>query len=156
MESFCPRNQFTWTVRSSVQACDSEEDFVKRQARQNVIYSEVRCSSHLLAKAGAIDGTETANPVPIIDAITKGLRPGEEVQYGRKKYEIEPEQFDDLEPFSKTDARQKEDIHLNVDGKEVKVTPAFEIEDEGGSIDVSNNVNLPAVGEHGYQIAKDF
>jgi len=109
-----------------------------------------------LAKAGAIDGTETANPVPIIDAITKGLRPGEEVQYGRKKYEIEPEQFDDLEPCSKTDARQKEDIHLNVDGKAVKVASAFEIEDEGGSIDVSTNVDLPAVGEHGYQIAKDF
>ena len=60
--------------------------------------------------------------------------------------DIEPEQFDDLEPFLNTDARQKEDIYLNVDGKEVAVTTAFEVEENKGSIDVSNNFNLPAIG----------
>ena len=52
-------------------------DFVKRQARQNIIYSEVRYSPHLLAKGATIGENEKVDPCPIIDAVTRGLRRGE-------------------------------------------------------------------------------
>jgi adenosine deaminase len=52
-------------------------EFVKRQSTQNVIYTEVRYSPHLLAEGGDYTGTAKVNPAPVIDAVTKGLRRGE-------------------------------------------------------------------------------
>ena len=52
-------------------------DFVKRQSNQNVIYTEVRYSPHLLAKGGDYTGDVQVDAVPVIDAVTKGLRRGE-------------------------------------------------------------------------------
>lgn len=65
------------------------EDFCKRQAQQHVIYTEMRYSPHLLAKGGSLDG-DTATLVdadPVVDAITRGLRRGQEV-YGIKVNQI--------------------------------------------------------------------
>lgn len=118
-EAYCPWDQSTLAVRSSVLACKTEHefrslctcrgkrslgsmlqcftifipivrgnldlmerlayDFVKRQAKQNIIYTEVRYSPHLLAKGGDIGGgTDTiVDPIPVVDAVTKGLRRGE-------------------------------------------------------------------------------
>ena len=64
-------------------------NFVKRQAEQNIIYTEVRYSPHLLANGGSFndnDGNDKSvlvNADPIIDAVTRGLRLGEE-KYGVK------------------------------------------------------------------------
>jgi adenosine deaminase len=52
-------------------------DFVKRQARQNVIYSEVRYSPHFLAEGATMGGKECVDPAPVVDAVTRGLRRGE-------------------------------------------------------------------------------
>ena len=49
-------------------------DFVKRQAQQNVIYTEVRYSPHLLAKGGSLSGHESVDAEPVINAITRGFR----------------------------------------------------------------------------------
>lgn len=116
-EAYCPWDDTTLAVRSSVLACKTEHefrslctcrgkrslssmlqcftifipivrgnldlieslsyDFVKRQAKQNIIYTEVRYSPHLLAKGGDIGGTETVDPIPVVDAVTRGLRRGE-------------------------------------------------------------------------------
>jgi adenosine deaminase len=62
-------------------------DFVERQAQHNLIYSEVRYSPHLLAKGGDIGGTESVDPIPIIDAVTKGVRRGEN-EYGVRVNQI--------------------------------------------------------------------
>jgi adenosine deaminase len=66
-------------------------DFVKRQAQQHVVYTEMRYSPHLLAKGASLsynpndnnDDNNIVNADPIVDAITKGLRRGEE-EYGVK------------------------------------------------------------------------
>ena len=52
-------------------------DFVKRQASQNIVYTEVRYSPHLLAEGGDYTGDVEVDAVPVIDAVTKGLRRGE-------------------------------------------------------------------------------
>jgi len=52
-------------------------DFVKRQSTQNIIYTEVRYSPHLLAEGGDYTGNTKVDPAPVIDAVTKGLRRGE-------------------------------------------------------------------------------
>jgi len=62
-------------------------DFVQRQALQNVIYTEVRYSPHLLAKEGDVSGTVRVDPIPVIDAVTRGLRRGEK-EYGVKVNQI--------------------------------------------------------------------
>lgn len=68
-------------------------NFVKRQAEQNIIYTEVRYSPHLLANGGSFndnDGNDKSvlvNADPIIDAVTRGLRLGEE-EYGVKVNQI--------------------------------------------------------------------
>lgn len=58
-------------------------DFVKRQASQNIVYTEVRYSPHLLAEGGDYTGTNEVDAEPVIDAITKGLRRGE-MEFGVK------------------------------------------------------------------------
>jgi adenosine deaminase len=62
-------------------------DFVKRQAQQHVVYTEMRYSPHLLAKGASLSYNPNDNTIvnadPIVDAITKGLRRGEE-EYGVK------------------------------------------------------------------------
>jgi adenosine deaminase len=58
-------------------------DFAKRQAMQNIIYTEVRYSPHVLAEGGDYTGDTKVEPGPVIDAITKGLRRGEK-DYGIK------------------------------------------------------------------------
>jgi len=66
-------------------------DFCKRQAQQHVVYTEMRYSPHLLAEGGSLDAhTENATLVdadPVVDAITRGLRRGEEL-YGIKVNQI--------------------------------------------------------------------
>ena len=66
-------------------------DFVKRQAKQNVIYTEVRYNPHFLANESNLGGSEGKNGKidarSIIDAVTRGLRKGEkeyDVKVGRK------------------------------------------------------------------------
>lgn len=116
-DAFCPWDESTLDVRSSVLTCKTENefqslctcrgkrslssmlqcftifipivrgnlelierlayDFAKRQAKQNIIYTEVRYSPHLLSKGGDIGGTEVVDPVPVINAVTQGLRRGE-------------------------------------------------------------------------------
>lgn len=68
-------------------------DFVKRQAQQHVIYTEMRYSPHLLAYGGSLGNTnndnttttqqEEVNADPVVDAITRGLRRGQQ-DYGVK------------------------------------------------------------------------
>ena len=65
-------------------------DFVKRQSKQNIVYTEVRYSPHFLAKGSDLgggareDGQESVlDAGPIIDAVTRGLRRGEK-EYGVK------------------------------------------------------------------------
>ena len=64
-------------------------DFVKRQAQQHIIYTEMRYSPHLLAHGGSLanDNTTTqheeVNADPVVNAITRGLRRGEQ-DYGVK------------------------------------------------------------------------
>ncbi len=68
-------------------------DFVKRQAAQNIVYTEVRYSPHLLAEGGDYaltddddddtGGTTKVDAGPVLDAVTKGLRRGEK-EYGVK------------------------------------------------------------------------
>jgi adenosine deaminase len=62
-------------------------DFAKRQAMQNIIYTEVRYSPHVLAEGGDYTGDTKVEPGPVIDAITKGLRRGEK-DYGIKINQI--------------------------------------------------------------------
>ncbi|GFH59898.1 adenosine deaminase [Chaetoceros tenuissimus] len=62
-------------------------DFVKRQAKQNCIYTEVRYSPHLLAEGGDIGGSGKVDPRPVVDAVTRGLREGEKL-YGVKVNQI--------------------------------------------------------------------
>jgi adenosine deaminase len=62
-------------------------DFVKRQASQNIVYTEVRYSPHLLAEGGDYTGTNEVDAEPVIDAITKGLRRGE-MEFGVKVNQI--------------------------------------------------------------------
>ena len=58
-------------------------DFCKRQAQQHVVYTEMRYSPHLLAVGGSLDdgSTTLVNADPVVDAVTKGLRRGQE-EYG--------------------------------------------------------------------------
>ena len=58
-------------------------DFCKRQAQQNIVYTEVRYNPHLLATGGTLNGVEKVDPIPVLDAVTKGLRLGE-VEFGVK------------------------------------------------------------------------
>jgi len=69
-------------------------DFVKRQAEQNVIYTEVRYNPHLLGKDNSVveqkkeEATVTiVEPDPVVDAVTRGLRKGEK-EYGVKVNQI--------------------------------------------------------------------
>lgn len=52
-------------------------DFVKQQASQNIIYTEVRYSPHFLAKNGGLSMSELVDADSVIDAVTRGLRQGE-------------------------------------------------------------------------------
>ncbi|KAG8462144.1 hypothetical protein KFE25_011594 [Diacronema lutheri] len=54
------------------------EAFCARQAASNVAYTEVRYSPHLLAEGGAMSGEGAAaiDPLPVLDAVTRGLRAG--------------------------------------------------------------------------------
>lgn len=52
-------------------------EFVRRQAEQNIIYTEVRYSPHLLASGGSFDSCEKVDADPVVDVVTKGLRRGE-------------------------------------------------------------------------------
>ena len=63
-------------------------DFVKRQASQNVVYTEVRYSPHLLADGGDYAGDTKVDPLPVIRAVTKGLRRGEKEFPGIKVNQI--------------------------------------------------------------------
>lgn len=60
-------------------------DFCKRQAHQNIIYTEVRYNPQLLAKNGSFvkleKGDADLDPNAVVDAITRGLRKGER-EYG--------------------------------------------------------------------------
>ena len=59
-------------------------DFVKGQAQQNVIYTEVRYCPHLLAKGGSYGENESIiDADPIVDAVTRGFRSGEK-EFGVK------------------------------------------------------------------------
>lgn len=58
-------------------------DFVKRQAQQHIIYTEMRYSPHLLAQGGSLSGNQQVDADPVVDAITRGLRRGEQ-EYGVK------------------------------------------------------------------------
>lgn len=60
---------------------DLAVDFCKRQAQQHVIYTEMRYSPHLLAEGGSLDASEgtLVDADPVVDAITRGLRRGEEI-----------------------------------------------------------------------------
>jgi adenosine deaminase len=51
-------------------------DFCKRQAEQRVIYTECRYSPHLLAKGGSLSGSDPVDALPILEAVTRGLRRG--------------------------------------------------------------------------------
>jgi adenosine deaminase len=70
-------------------------DFVKRQADQHVIYTEVRYSPHLLAKGGAFNSEDEqeqkqegiVDARSVVDAITRGLIRGEK-EYGVKVNQI--------------------------------------------------------------------
>mmetsp|Transcript_10626 Transcript_10626/g.13454 ORF Transcript_10626/g.13454 Transcript_10626/m.13454 type:complete len:442 (-) Transcript_10626:218-1543(-) len=62
-------------------------DFVKRQASQNIVYTEVRYSPHLLAEGGDYTGNHVVDAEPVIDAVTRGLRRGEK-EYGVKVNQI--------------------------------------------------------------------
>jgi adenosine deaminase len=53
-------------------------DFVKRQAQQHIIYTEMRYSPHLLAAGASLSGNRPVRADPIVDAITRGLRRGEQ------------------------------------------------------------------------------
>jgi len=67
-------------------------DFVKRQADQHVIYTEVRYSPHLLASGGTfnaedqVEGT-VVDARSVVDAITKGLNRGQQ-EFGVKVNQI--------------------------------------------------------------------
>mmetsp|Transcript_28858 Transcript_28858/g.44362 ORF Transcript_28858/g.44362 Transcript_28858/m.44362 type:complete len:474 (+) Transcript_28858:180-1601(+) len=62
-------------------------DFCKRQAQQNVVYTEVRYSPHLLASGASLAGKHKVDADPVVTAITSGLRKGEE-DYGIKVNQI--------------------------------------------------------------------
>jgi adenosine deaminase len=51
-------------------------DFCKRQAEQRVIYTECRYSPHLLAKGGSLSGSDPVDALPVLEAVTRGLRRG--------------------------------------------------------------------------------
>jgi len=73
---------FTPIVRGDLDLIETLAfDFAKRQASQNVVYSEVRYSPHLLAEGSTFGGTESCFPGPVVDAVTRGLRRGEK-EYG--------------------------------------------------------------------------
>lgn len=55
--------------------------FVRSQARQNIIYTEVRYSPQLLCEGGAYEvegGTDAVDGKPAVEAVTRGLRRGEQ------------------------------------------------------------------------------
>jgi len=76
-------------------------DFVKQQASQNIIYTEVRYSPHFLAKDGGLSMSELVDADSVIDAVTRGLRQGE-IDYNVKVNQIiccltwRPEWADDV------------------------------------------------------------
>jgi len=75
---------FTPIVRGNLDLIEQMAfDFCKRQAEQNIVYTEVRYSPHLLANGGTLNGVGKVDPIPVLDAVTKGLRRGE-VEYGVK------------------------------------------------------------------------
>ena len=51
-------------------------DFCRQQAEQRVIYTECRYSPHLLSEGASLTGSEPVDAVPVIDAVTRGLRRG--------------------------------------------------------------------------------
>jgi len=70
---------FTPLVRGNLSLLEAMAyDFTKRQAAQNVVYTEVRYSPHLLATGASLLKTsnQVVDPRPVIDAITAGLRRG--------------------------------------------------------------------------------
>lgn len=59
-------------------------DFVKRQADQNIKYTEVRYSPHLLAQGGSFHPEDmVVDARSVVDAVTRGLRSGERLCHGK-------------------------------------------------------------------------
>lgn len=56
-------------------------DFCRRQAEQRVIYTECRYSPHFLAEGASLTGSEPVDAVPVVCAVTRGLRRGSS-EYG--------------------------------------------------------------------------
>lgn len=71
---------FLPTVRGDLRLIERlAEAFVDRQAASNVMLTEVRYSPHLLAPGGSYNGEGAppeVDPVPVVDAVTRGLRAG--------------------------------------------------------------------------------
>eukprot|EP00553_Chaetoceros_curvisetus_P001580 CAMPEP_0204628330 /NCGR_PEP_ID=MMETSP0717-20131115/15552_1 /ASSEMBLY_ACC=CAM_ASM_000666 /TAXON_ID=230516 /ORGANISM="Chaetoceros curvisetus" /LENGTH=425 /DNA_ID=CAMNT_0051644881 /DNA_START=22 /DNA_END=1295 /DNA_ORIENTATION=- len=79
---------FTPIVRGNFELIERlAYDFVQRQSRQNVVYSEVRYSPHFLSDGAHNIGDDDVKPGPIVDAVTRGLRRGEE-DFGVKVNQI--------------------------------------------------------------------
>ena len=51
-------------------------DFCRRQAEQNIVYTEMRYTPHLLAKGASLSTRDPVDAVPVMDAVTRGLRRG--------------------------------------------------------------------------------
>lgn len=61
-------------------------DFVKRQADQNIKYTEVRYSPHLLSQGGSLNPEEmVVDARSVVDAVTRGLRAGERLCHDKVK-----------------------------------------------------------------------
>lgn len=56
-------------------------DFCRRQAEQRIIYTECRYSPHFLAQGASLTGSKPVDPIPVLDAVTRGLRRGSS-EYG--------------------------------------------------------------------------
>ena len=69
---------FVPIVRGNLKLLEQlSHDFVRRQSQQNIVYTEVRYSPHLLAEGGDFSGTQQVDADPVVDAVTRGLRRGE-------------------------------------------------------------------------------
>eukprot|EP00550_Attheya_septentrionalis_P001311 CAMPEP_0198286772 /NCGR_PEP_ID=MMETSP1449-20131203/5754_1 /TAXON_ID=420275 /ORGANISM="Attheya septentrionalis, Strain CCMP2084" /LENGTH=467 /DNA_ID=CAMNT_0043984569 /DNA_START=166 /DNA_END=1569 /DNA_ORIENTATION=- len=79
---------FVPIVRGNLELLEQlSHDFVRRQSQQNIVYTEVRYSPHLLAEGGDFSGTQQVDADPVVDAVTRGLRRGE-TDFGVKVNQI--------------------------------------------------------------------
>lgn len=73
---------FTPLVRGNLELLEElSYDLVRRQSEQRVVYTEVRYSPHLLAEGASMDMMMMdggGDPVPVVEAVTRGLRRGEQ------------------------------------------------------------------------------